>query len=121
MIPAVLDESIKEVSNARRKLGEEWASWGTKKGTHVKFHLSKSQEDLATAITRAAKKLPSGIIVMASQTGSFVSAIMGSVTRLVIRSATCPTLVLHPPKLTLSGRRPKPAEETLERGSALLS
>jgi nucleotide-binding universal stress UspA family protein len=91
-------QPMKEVLEAREKTGREWIEEGKEHGVDVRFLHSKSKKDVASTICRAAGKLASSMIVMVSQTGPVVSAIMGSTTRQVIRQSRRPVLVLHPEK-----------------------
>lgn len=59
-------------------------------GVAARFHLSKSSKEVAPTIVKAANKLSSGIIAMASQTGSIKSSLRGSVSRQVMRTARSP-------------------------------
>lgn len=122
-VPPVLVRSIQELIEEKKHEAEEWVKRGESEKIEVRFHLSKCKSDAATAIIRNAAKLPSGMIAIASQTGPIASAILGSVTRKVIRGALCPVLVVHPAekRVEKEERRKSPVDPMRIRTSAVLS
>jgi nucleotide-binding universal stress UspA family protein len=96
VVPPVSEASLTEMRTGWECEGEKWIERARLKGVSAKFHLGRSGTSAATAIVKAAKKLPSSIIAMASQSNAIESAFLGSVARQVIRSAPCPVYVIHP-------------------------
>lgn len=86
-----------QVSLARNK-AEEWVKSAKEEGVDCGFVLDERPVSVVQGILAEAKKMPSGIIAMASQTGPVTSVILGSVTRMVVRQAPCPVWTIHPQK-----------------------
>jgi len=81
----------------RKEEAERWAEWGREQGATVSVAIEDLvTADVASAILARAHETPSSLVVMASQTGPVESAMLGSVTRKIVRHASCPVLVLHP-------------------------
>jgi nucleotide-binding universal stress UspA family protein len=53
---------------------------------------------ISTAITSLAREKKVGWIAMEGQSGPIAAALLGSITRQVIRTAPCPVWVIHQPK-----------------------
>lgn len=96
LVPAVYGPSIARREAELEDEAEMWAAWARARGVPTVFHIGKRRGGAAEAIVRAAGKFRHGMIAMASQSGPVASALLGSVTRQVIRSAKCPVLVVHP-------------------------
>jgi nucleotide-binding universal stress UspA family protein len=107
-------ESAKEFRDALKQTADQWISSAQAKGAKVKLHLDAKQGQPLDEIFRTAKKLgPSTLIAMASQSGPIESLVLGSLTRKVIRNASCPVLVVHPSDNSALKRF---AEETIRLG-----
>lgn len=96
VVPPVSQASLAEMRAAWRKQGTEWVTYAKKMGVRAKFHLARPGASTAKSIVKAAKKLPSSMIAMASQSSLMESVLLGSVTRQVVRTASCPIFVIHP-------------------------
>jgi len=90
----VFEEELEE----RRAALNEWAREAQKHGVRARpeidFQLTGS---IANSIMAQAEKRP-GIIAMAGQSGTVATIVLGNVTRSVIRGATDPVWVVHPPR-----------------------
>lgn len=92
--------ALEDEQRAHEKTAAQWAAHAKARGvkTMVVFNRSRS-ESAAQAIVKQAKK-EAGIIAMASHSGAFTSALLGSSTRQVLRHSTQPVWVLHPRKIS---------------------
>jgi len=86
----------------RKKMLEELATEVRAKGIKVDVVMDSKPTDvsISNAVLKAATRYKADLIAMASQTGPVVSAILGSVTRQVIRGAKCPVWVIHPKEIS---------------------
>lgn len=87
---------LAEDSERRKSLGEKWVNELKEEGVRAEFVLNQKGAFTSDAILASAKKRGSSLIAMASQTGPVASILLGSVTRQVIRGASCPVWVIHP-------------------------
>lgn len=97
VVPPMGKKATQEVLKILYKKGESWAKMGQILGVDVKFYLADQPGYALEDILKAAKRHPStAMIAMASQSGSVESVILGSLTRQVLRNASCPVLTIHP-------------------------
>jgi nucleotide-binding universal stress UspA family protein len=82
----------------RKSAAEELKKRAEKMGVKTEIKITEKAKSTSGAITTLGKKMPASIIAMASQTGPVASAIMGSVTREVLRQSTVPLWIVHPKK-----------------------
>jgi len=75
---------------------EAWTRHGREQGVRVEFHLVQHAEELVQNLIRVAEAHPSALIALASESGPVATALLGSVTRKILREAPCPVFVLHP-------------------------
>lgn len=66
------------------------------RGLHVNIVTDEKVASIVDAIQRAAKREKADLIALASQTGPVVTALLGSVTRQLIRVSQFPVWVVHP-------------------------
>lgn len=79
----------------------KWARWATHQGVETDAVIDASSGNIAEFILDLAHSRQSSMIAMQSQTGRIVSALIGSITREVIRHADCPVWAIHDRKSTL--------------------
>lgn len=108
--PPLVEESLQELERQQAHTGQSWAEWGNSQGVEVRFELLQAGKDLASELTALAGKSPLTIVAMASQSGVLASALLGSVTRQVIREVACPVLVMHPPAGARGGEESDPRQ-----------
>ncbi len=95
--PAVSGESVKEFRDSVKAEAEPWIRYGTKYGVKVSFELNNSSGRTLDEILAMAKKLgPATMIAVASQSNKAEALLLGSLTRQLLRTATCPVFVVHP-------------------------
>jgi nucleotide-binding universal stress UspA family protein len=79
-----------------RKEARPWIQYAEKSGVKAKLRLGSGPSSLRDDILDAALELgPTAMLAMTSKRGPVTSALVGSVTRQVLRSALCPVLVFH--------------------------
>jgi nucleotide-binding universal stress UspA family protein len=81
-----------EVSRRQAKL-DQWVKEGQQKGLRIRGVLYSEGGSLSEAILKIAIEDKSGLIAMRIQTGPIASALLGSVTREVVRNAHSPVWV----------------------------
>ena len=90
-MPAFVEEEL----IARRKVAERWLKTGLKMGVAVDIDLELTHQGIVPAILHAADRDKTSIIAMTAQSGPLASAVMGSVTRQIVREATKPIWVVR--------------------------
>ena len=76
---------------------EALSEYARGKGVKIEWRLDESLgSSVSEAIVTVAKKMRVNLIAMASRSGPIASTILGSTTRSVVRSASCPIWVLRP-------------------------
>ena len=83
-----------EVQRRQARL-DQWVDVARKQGLQVSGSIYAEGGGIADAILRIAKEENAGMIAMAIQSGPITSAIIGSVTREVVRRAPCPVWILR--------------------------
>ena len=86
----------REDKKAKEKKAAQWARVGEKARVRVPFEYVESTREISTEVTRTARRLKVSCIAMASESGPISAAILGSVTRHVVREADCPVWIVHP-------------------------
>lgn len=81
---------------SKEALGEEWTKLAKSKGVKADIILDQKGIFIPDGILRTVKKGKIDMIAMASHSGAVSSALIGSVARHVVRSATVPVWVIHP-------------------------
>lgn len=100
-IHAYMTEEIQR----RQKRVDEWISEGQAMGLKVNGSIYAEGGGISDSILRNAVEHRVSLISMAVQSGPITSAIIGSVTREVVRRAPCPVWILRP-----DGKRQKKSE-----------
>lgn len=91
-----LGPRLNELRSHWRREGNKLVERAQAEGLKAQLHLvAGRKESAAERIVRVAKDLPAAAIVMAAQSDSIESAILGSTTRQVLRTADCPVFVVH--------------------------
>lgn len=95
-IPTVSREALRELKAERLAQAKQWAKRAELSGTRAKFHVDSREGMPLDAILKASKTLgPKAMIAITSQSGPVGVAVLGSLTRQILRSAACPVLVVH--------------------------
>jgi len=96
MMPTVSREMLRELTAERVAIAKQWATRAELSGTRTKFHIDSRGGTPLDSILKASKALgPKAMIGITSQSGPAGAAVLGSLTRQVLRSAACPVLVMH--------------------------
>lgn len=96
----------------RKRRVEGWAEWAKGQGVETRPLIDSKGVRIDAAILSLSRSERADVIMMASETGSIASALLGSVTRKVLRDAACPVWVLPAgatPKLLCADTRLKRA------------
>jgi nucleotide-binding universal stress UspA family protein len=91
----VLFEYERAVRKANTLTANAWARWARRQGVKARAIVDDGAGDAASTVVRAAKRAKAGLVAMASHKGPVEAAILGSVTRQVLRQAGCPVWILH--------------------------
>lgn len=82
----------------RERHAQGWARWARHQGVETEVVIDTETTNIADAIVRLARDRGIGWISMAAHNGPIASALLGSVTRQVVRLAPCPVWVLRSPR-----------------------
>jgi nucleotide-binding universal stress UspA family protein len=94
-LPDYADYRSRDIAAREEKMAA-FAEYAKKQGVKVEWEMDqKSQDYVYDSIVRVAKKRNVSLIAMASLTETVASAILGSTTRQVLRSASSPIWVIH--------------------------
>ncbi|MBX2986965.1 MAG: universal stress protein [Bdellovibrionaceae bacterium] len=85
----ILEDQIKH----QTERAEAWTEWALRDGIAADYMIDESGAGVENTILEASRRREISLIVMSAQSGPVISAILGSLTRRVIRGATCPVLV----------------------------
>lgn len=85
---------LNEVEHKRRRV-QLWCKWARKKGIKTNYEIHSEGGDIAEAILNLAEREKSGFIAMEGKSGRISAALVGSVTRQVLRHSTCPVWVVR--------------------------
>lgn len=95
-LPKVSRESLRDLKSEVTQTAATWAKRGELSGVRTKFHIDVQGGSPLEAIAKMSRRLGGkAMIGMTSQSGPVASTILGSLTRQVLRSVTCPVLVIH--------------------------
>lgn len=72
-----------------------WARWASHQGVPSKSIVNTYGGPISDCIISLAKHLPAGVILIEEQSGPIAAALIGSITRQVIRTAHCPVWVVR--------------------------
>lgn len=92
--PLVYDFLLEE-SLTRQKTVEAWMNWAKAQGIHAECFFDEKPGDITSAIVDFAQKKKVDLIAMVAQSGPIASAILGGITRQIVRHADCPVWVQH--------------------------
>jgi nucleotide-binding universal stress UspA family protein len=84
-----------KIGGAKRKAAH-WAELAREHGVRADYVVDERGFSVADQILRLVRNRHFGLIAMDSQSGPVSSALLGSITRQVVRHAACPVLVLKP-------------------------
>ncbi len=90
-----VNEHLEKLAKDKIALGKKWVQAGKKSGVSVKLVIDNFVSSPATAILDAAQKNKTGMIALAAKSGSMASALLGSVTRQVVRNSSLPVWVIR--------------------------
>lgn len=79
----------------KRRAAFRYVNTAKKLGVEVEIGINGGHESTAKAIVDQAQREKSSIIAMAAESGAASAALIGSITRQVVRSAPCPVWVLR--------------------------
>lgn len=95
-IPTISREALREHIADKTAIAKQWAGWAELSGTRAKFHIDSRGGAPLDSILKASKTLgPKSMIGITSQSGPLGAAVLGSLTRQILRTAACPVLVVH--------------------------
>ena len=89
-------EYLTEEEGSRRQMADRWAEKAQMRGVKIKIHFQPAQNTTSEAILEQAKSQNVAWIAMAAESGSVTSALLGSITRQVVRDSNCPVYVVRP-------------------------
>lgn len=96
VLPQVSRESLRELKAERVAQAKQWAKRAERSGVRATVHVDGQGTPPLDSILKASKTLgPKAIIAITSQSGPVGAVVLGSLTRQLLRSATCPVLVVH--------------------------
>lgn len=82
-------------TDQKRRRASAWARWAENQGVSTELIIHTQIENIPEAIIKLANDTNSGLIAMDAESGPIVSALVGSITRHVMRHATCPVWVIR--------------------------
>jgi nucleotide-binding universal stress UspA family protein len=91
-------------SDRHRRRAEAWARWAENQGVSVEVIVDAQGSDIGDSIVYLAKSRKVDLVAMESRSGPIASALLGSITRHVIRNAPCPVWVYRPARGQLAGK-----------------
>jgi nucleotide-binding universal stress UspA family protein len=90
-------EYVLQDEERKQKMCEKYVAAGKKVGVAVDVNINPGHGNTANAIIEQAQLGKTDLIAMAAESGAFSAALIGSVTRQVVRAAPCPVWVLRAP------------------------
>lgn len=115
MVPDYVDYLNADL-DSHRELAGRWAQRAKASGVKCEVVLDKKPGFVEESILAAAKKHRVDLIAMASNSGRVGAALLGSITRQVVRDSHKPVWVIHPSAAVASARR---SEERVKTGLRL--
>jgi nucleotide-binding universal stress UspA family protein len=95
-------------TDRHRRRAEAWGRWAEHQGVPTEVILDVQGSDIADSIVYLAKSRNVDWIALESRSGPIASTLLGSITRHVIRNATCPVWVYRPAWVVVPGSHGKP-------------
>lgn len=104
-IPArhYFNEEVQE----RYRRGNAWARWARNQGIECEYVMDESIGGISDHILRLIDREKIGLTTLASRSGPVSSALLGSITRQIIRSASCPIWIIQPGARRMSEEKPR--------------
>ncbi|MBU6375161.1 MAG: universal stress protein [Bdellovibrionales bacterium] len=84
-----------EVQECERH-GNAWSRWAKNHGVECEFVLDETMGNIPEHLLALIEREKIGLLALASRSGPIASALLGSITRQVVRGASCPVWVLQP-------------------------
>jgi nucleotide-binding universal stress UspA family protein len=81
--------------NRKVEEGQDWVKWAEARGVAVDLMVQYQGRSIADSVIEAAEKKSVSMIAITSQRGRASAALLGSITRQVVRGAPCPVWVMH--------------------------
>lgn len=88
-----LHQMFEEELAKKKAKADTWIHWAEYRGVNADYMIESSSHSIDESICEVAVNRNIGMIVMESRTGALEAAVIGSVTRKVVRAARCPVLV----------------------------
>ena len=82
----------------KRKVAERYATLAKKHGVEIQILFEPAHSGVVQAVIACAEKEKVQLIAMEAESGSVSAALVGSITRQIVRTAPCPVWVLRNPK-----------------------
>jgi nucleotide-binding universal stress UspA family protein len=89
------EKYFEEDAQERQGRLDEWVKIAKDQGVKTEILLDRKPDFLVESILKHAKKMKNGFIAMQSTTGPLETALLGSTSRQIVRSAHCPVWVVH--------------------------
>jgi nucleotide-binding universal stress UspA family protein len=100
--PLLFSTTPSELKEKTHATAQNWIKWGEQQGVKMKVQINTGKSDRLNELQKAAKKLGnSAVVAMAAQSGALESNLLGTLTQKVIRSVSCPVLVIRSEQETL--------------------
>jgi nucleotide-binding universal stress UspA family protein len=100
---------VKAQKRAALKQIDEFMAAAHSAGVKSRGEVIASEQPVSDVVARVAKKRAVSLIAMAARSGALSTAVAGSITRNVIRSAQVPVWVLRAGAVTAKAREPRAA------------
>jgi nucleotide-binding universal stress UspA family protein len=104
-IPArnYFNEEVQE----RYRRGNAWARWARNQGIECEYVMDETIGSISDHLLELIEREKIGLVALASRSGPVSSALLGSITRQVIRSASCPVWVIQPGTARIAEEKPR--------------
>lgn len=100
--PLLFSTTPSALRESTQATGQKWIKWGEQQGVKMQLQINTGKADRLKELQKASKKLGnSAVVAMAAQSGALESNLLGSLTQKVIRSISCPVLVIRSEQETL--------------------
>ena len=100
--PLLFSTTPSELRENMQATGQKWIKWGEQQGVKMKLQINTGKADRLKELQKVSKKLGnSAVVAMAAQSGALESNLLGSLTQKVVRSISCPVLVIRSEQETL--------------------
>ncbi len=96
---------FKSHSFDQQKTAEKWLKIAQKQGVKASFELDPAAPSVVSSVLDVADKRKVGLIAMAAESGAVAAALIGSVTRKIVREASCPVWGVRAPRAKTKSKR----------------